>query len=65
MKIIPEWLKISRRTLHNIRPDIAQTPAGLQMNSDRSLSISIFRNSTEKQKATLTPSLFKINNLIF
>jgi len=65
MKIIPEWLKISRRTFDKLRPDIEQTPAGLQLNSDRSLPISIFSNSTEKQKATLTPSLFKINNLIF
>ncbi|WP_321426188.1 hypothetical protein [uncultured Bacteroides sp.] len=37
----------------NLRPDIAQTPAGLQLNSDRTLPISVFRNSTEKGSSSL------------
>jgi len=53
MKIIPEWLKISRRTLHKLPSDIGQTPTGLQLNSDRSFSISIFRNFTEKGSSSL------------
>jgi len=48
MKIIPEWLKISRLRLSKLRPDIAQTPTGLQQNSDRSLLSSDFCSSTEE-----------------
>ncbi|WP_394698924.1 hypothetical protein [uncultured Bacteroides sp.] len=35
-QIIPEWLKISRRSLVQLRPDIGQTPTGVQLKSDRS-----------------------------